>query len=136
MRRFLQQTLQTNRLQAAQVDLIEAKMHSHDNRNKFCMDVNLSPMNAAKIPDWYFTDDVEAKDNARFTYNVFAEASYLKKHYSPDLMVQAKSQFPNLWQHLMGSPGSDLLPTRRTKVMEQSPLISENSGYETIQIYR
>ena len=30
----------------------------------------------------------------------------------------------------------DLLPTCRTKVMEQSPLISENSGYETIQIYR
>ena len=32
--------------------------------------------------------------------------------------------------------GCDLLPTSRTKVMEQSPLISENSGYETIQIYR
>jgi len=31
---------------------------------------------------------------------------------------------------------SDLLPTSRTKVIEQSPLISENSGYETIQIYR
>jgi len=30
----------------------------------------------------------------------------------------------------------DLLPSCRTKVMEQSPLISENSGYETIQIYR
>ena len=31
---------------------------------------------------------------------------------------------------------ADLLPSCRTKVMEQSPLISENSGYETIQIYR
>ena len=30
----------------------------------------------------------------------------------------------------------DLPPAWRTKVMEQSPLISENSGYETIQIYR
>ena len=30
----------------------------------------------------------------------------------------------------------DLPPPCRTKVMEQSPLISENSGYETIQIYR
>ncbi len=30
----------------------------------------------------------------------------------------------------------DLLPSCRTKVMEQSPLISENSGYESIQIYR
>jgi putative transposase len=32
--------------------------------------------------------------------------------------------------------GIDLLPISRTKVLEQSPLISENSGYETIQIYR
>jgi hypothetical protein len=32
--------------------------------------------------------------------------------------------------------GIDLPPPCRTKVMEQSPLISENSGYETIQIYR
>jgi hypothetical protein len=31
---------------------------------------------------------------------------------------------------------TDLPPPSRTKVMEQSPLISENSGYETIQIYR
>ena len=30
----------------------------------------------------------------------------------------------------------DLLPTSRTKVMEQSLLISENSGYEIIQTYR
>ena len=31
---------------------------------------------------------------------------------------------------------NDLPPSCHTKVMEQSPLISENSGYETIQIYR
>ncbi len=35
-----------------------------------------------------------------------------------------------------GLRNTDLLPSCRTKVMEQSPLISENSGYETIQIYR
>jgi hypothetical protein len=32
--------------------------------------------------------------------------------------------------------GCDLPPPCRTKVMDQSPLILENSGYETIQIYR
>jgi hypothetical protein len=36
----------------------------------------------------------------------------------------------------LNSVGGDLPPPCRTKVMEQSPLISENSGYETIQIYR
>ena len=37
---------------------------------------------------------------------------------------------------LLGNCNPDLPPACRTKVMEQSPLISENSGYETIQIYR
>jgi len=36
----------------------------------------------------------------------------------------------------VGANETDLPPPCRTKVMEQSPLISENSGYETIQIYR
>ena len=36
--------------------------------------------------------------------------------------------------HVNGS--DDLPPPSRTIVMEHSPLISENSGYETIQIYR
>ena len=31
---------------------------------------------------------------------------------------------------------TDLPPPCRTQVMEQSPLIAENSGYETIQSYR
>ena len=110
VRRFLQHTLQTNRLQAAQVDLIEAKMHSHANRQRFCIDVHLSAFSADQIPDWYFTDDVEPKENARFTYNVFVEAAYLKEHYSPDLMLQVKVKLPNLWQYLMGSPGS---PTQK-----------------------
>ena len=43
----------------------------------------------------------------------------------------ASSQKNNDYVHVF-----DLPPPCRTKVMEQSPLISENSGYETIQIYR
>jgi hypothetical protein len=41
-----------------------------------------------------------------------------------------------LYSNICSLKNIDLLPTSRTKVMEQSPLISENSGYETIQIYR
>jgi hypothetical protein len=39
------------------------------------------------------------------------------------------------WIIDFGDNGYDLHPPCLTKVMEQSPLISENSGYETIQIY-
>jgi hypothetical protein len=45
------------------------------------------------------------------------------------------TQITEQWDHRYDT-NADLLPPCRTKVMEQSPLISENSGYETIQIYR
>jgi hypothetical protein len=48
--------------------------------------------------------------------------------------VHARSRL--LWMASVEFNRIDLLPSCRTKVMEQSPLISENSGYETIQIYR
>ena len=133
VRRFLQHTLQTNRLQAAQVDLIEAKMYSHANRQRFCVDVNLSALSAGQIPDWYFTDDTGRKDKARVIYDVFLEASYLKKHYSPDLMVQAKSQFPNLWQYLMGSPGSPTQKVYATLGERLASLYSQSHPQSNIQ---
>ncbi len=106
IRRFLQHTLQANRLQTAQIDLIQAKMHSHSTRLNFCREVNFSPLAAEEIPGWYFDDDPGPKENAEFIYEVFQEASQLKKHYTADLMLAAKSRLPNLWRGLMGEPGS------------------------------
>jgi len=68
VRRFLQHTLQTNRLQAAQADLIQSKMHGHRVRQEFCTEVNLSAHCAAQIPDWYFTEDEQTKQKARLIY--------------------------------------------------------------------
>ena len=48
---------------------------------------------------------------------------------------ESGGQVDSLLKGLLRAKG-DLPPPCRTKVMEQSPLISENSGYETIQIYR
>jgi hypothetical protein len=44
--------------------------------------------------------------------------------------------FSHAWPEAVVVVGgrNDLPPPCRTKVMEQSPLISENSGYETIQV--
>ena len=106
VRRFLQHTLQTNRLQAAQADLIQSKMHGHRVRQEFCIEVNLSAHCAEQIPDWYFTEDEQTKQKARLIYAAYAEAFSLKKHYKPDLMLAAKSKFPNLWLYLMGAQGS------------------------------
>ncbi len=106
IRRYLQHTLQANRLQMAQTDLIQAKMHSHSTRLNFCREVNLNPLTAEEIPCWYFDDDPGPKENAKFIYQVFQEAAALKKRYTADLMLAAKTEFPNLWKGIMGTPGS------------------------------
>ncbi len=64
---------------------------------------------------------------------LFGFAQVVGDHFLHHL-VQGDFRHPA--QVFFGFAGVDLLPTSRTKVMEQSPLISENSGYETIQIYR
>ena len=53
-----------------------------------------------------------------------------------DQFISSTPVFFGIPSMLQSVAALDLLPTSRTKVMEQSPLISENSGYETIQIYR
>ncbi len=106
VRRYLQNTLQTNRLQNAQADLIEAKMHSHSTRQKFCYEVNLSSPTAELLPDWYFDTNPEPKNAANYLFEVYEEATQLKNNYTPDLMLTAKTAYPKLWQYLMGSSGS------------------------------
>lgn len=106
IRRYLQHTLQAKRLQSAQTDLIQAKMHSHSTRLNFCKEVNLSPLSADQIPDWYFDDQTEPKAHANFIYAIYQEAAELKAHYTADLMRAAKTEFPNLWKGVMGAPGS------------------------------
>jgi hypothetical protein len=53
--------------------------------------------------------------------------------YTSEFKKEAVRQVVDKWHSFIDV---DLPPACRTKVMEQSPLISENSGYETIQIYR
>lgn len=104
--RFLQHTLQTKRLQQAQIDLVEAKMHRQSTRLKFCEQVNLTPSDAENLPDWYFDHDPIPKEQALVIFQAFQDAEQLKNNYTPDLMHAAKNKFPHLWEYLMGKPGS------------------------------
>jgi hypothetical protein len=106
VQRFLQNTLQTNRLHKAQTALIQAKMHSHSTRVKFCQEVNLSPTVASELPCWYFDDDPVPRANARLFFTASQEAKELQEKYSPDLMQSARAKFPTLWEYLMGKTGS------------------------------
>ena len=104
--RMLQTTLQSNRLQNAQAAMIESKMHGIEFRRKFCIEVDISILVASELPDWYFDEDQLAKQRALGMAQVWAEAMYLKNHYSTDLILRAKQELPSLWQHVMGKDGS------------------------------
>jgi len=104
--RMLQTTLQSNRLQNAQAAMIESKMHGIEFRRKFCVEVDISILVASELPDWYFDEDQLAKQRALGMAQVWAEAMYLKNHYSTDLILRAKQELPSLWQHVMGKDGS------------------------------
>ena len=133
VRRFLQHTLQSNRLQAAQADLIQSKMHGHRVRQEFCIEVNLSAHCAAQIPDWYFTEDDRPKEKARQIYAAFAEATWLKKHFTPDLMLAAKTKCPNLWLYLMGAQGSATQKVYATLGERLGALYSQQQPQSNIQ---
>ncbi len=106
VRRLLQTTLQSNRLQNAQANLIQAKMHGMDVRQSFCIQVGINVLAAAELPDWYFEEDQTQRHAALEKAKVWAEAQYLKKNYSTDLILRAKQEFPSLWRYLMGKDGS------------------------------
>jgi len=81
---------------------------------------------------------IQTTEQLRAIYKAPSERAVLKELTHIDRHLK---RFISLSPFLVISSGDqhhqiDLLPTSRTKVMEQSPLISENSGYETIQIYR
>jgi|GEM_PF-5406997 len=70
---------------------------------------------------------------ARLKVNQLVSPMKVKKAFQS---TEKMAKCPKFSEFALDYIETDLLPSCRTKVMEQSPLISENSGYETIQIYR
>ena len=135
VRRFLQHTLQTNRLQSAQTAMIEAKMHSHACRQDFCNEVNLQPIDASLIPSWYFESDVVRKATAKSIYLGYQEAEWLMKNHSPEMMLQAKTKLPKLWLMIMGETGSATQKVYATLGERMASLYGQAHPKSNIQLF-
>lgn len=112
--RLLQTTLQSNRLQTAQANLIRAKMHTMEVRRAFCVQVGIDVLAANELPNWYFEEDDTKRQAALEMTNVWAEAKILRENFSTDLILRARKEFPSLWRYLMGPDGSAIQKVHAT----------------------
>ncbi len=112
--RLLQTTLQSNRLQTAQANLIRAKMHTMEVRRAFCVQVGIDVLAATELPNWYFEEDDTKRQAALEMTNVWAEAKILRENFSTDLILRARKEFPSLWRYLMGPDGSAIQKVHAT----------------------
>ena len=94
--------LKTARLLRAQLALIESQMHMQDTKREFAKQAGISPIEQDAIPNWYFTEDDERKDEAFILANAINEAIELKNTFTLDLTLGARTNFPNLWRVVMG----------------------------------
>ena len=131
--RLLQTTLQSNRLQTAQANLIRAKMHTMEVRRAFCVQVGIDVLAATELPNWYFEEDDTKRQAALEMTNVWAEAKILKQNFSTDLILRARKEFPSLWRYLMGPDGSAIQKVHATMGERIATLYKHPSPLSNLQ---
>ena len=99
-RLYVQSLLKTSRLHACEVSLIQSQMYSRGSREDFAVQAGILKSEAAGIPDWYFSDDDQAKRRAIQRGGAVEEASRLAARYSLVQSLEAKTLFPQLWAEL------------------------------------
>ena len=93
--------LRMSRSERWQCDLIAAHLAKNQTRVWFATHLNLGVMAPPKLPDWYFNDSKEDRENARLIHSACCELEHLIEHHSPNLMMKVKTELPDLWWFVM-----------------------------------
>jgi len=102
IRGYVQCSLKSRRLEEAQANLIVAQMQLQSTRKEFCQEAGISPLFLDKVPDWFFSEDAESRQEAVQKGMAMFEAADLKKRFSLELSQSARTSYPNLWKEVMG----------------------------------
>ncbi len=93
--------LRMSRSERWQCDLIAAHLAKNQTRVWFATHLNLGVMAPPKLPDWYFNDSKEDRENARLIHSASCELEHLIEHHTPNLMMKVKTELPDLWWFVM-----------------------------------
>lgn len=93
--------LRMSRSERWQCDLIAAHLAKNQTRVWFATHLNLGVMASSKLPDWYFNDSKEDRENARLIHSACCELEHLIEHHNPSLMMKVKTELPDLWWFVM-----------------------------------
>lgn len=103
IRQYVQILLRGKRLEDAQAEVYENHWARQDSRDEFCRQAGISPIWYGQLPDWYFEQNSGPKKLAIQVGKSVGEAKQLIEHYSNNLLLNARTIFPNLWAEVMGS---------------------------------
>ena len=95
--------LRMSRSERWQCDLIAAHMAKNQTRVRFAAHLNLSEKVPTQLPDWYFNDSKEDRENARLIHSACCELEHLIDHHNDNLMMKIKTELPDLWWYVMNA---------------------------------
>jgi hypothetical protein len=106
LRDIEQANLAQERLMYAERLAVEGAMQSAQLGEEFAARANLDLTTARNLPSWYFLeDDGGNKKYALYLDQVYEQAGHLKDHYSDQLVAQAQTRYPQLYQFVMEGYG-------------------------------
>lgn len=114
------------RFESARIAISESAFTEYKDLKDFCMAAGIGVDHAHKLPRWYFFDDPDAMQRCEFAGKVHSQASYLLKNYSARLTEMARTELPQLWLFVMGSPG----PNFKTSITERMQQVHECESLE------
>lgn len=102
LRDIEQANLAQERLMYAECRAVEGAMQSTQVSDEFVLRANISDKIASLLPSWYFLeDDAGNKDHAMYLHEVYQQAEHLQSHYSDQLVAQANTRYPELYDYVL-----------------------------------
>lgn len=102
LRDIEQANLAQERLMYAERMTVEGAMQSAQIGDEFALRANIDIKLTSLLPSWYFLeDDGGNKAQALYLDQVYQQAHQLKSRYSDQLVAQAKTRYPQLYEYVL-----------------------------------
>ena len=127
LRDIEQATLAQERLMYAQRLIVEGVMQSAQVGFEFAEQANIDVGLGRQLPSWYFLQDDEGnKAQALLLDQVYEQAEHLRAHYSDQLVAQAKTRYPQLYEYVMDgyTPTSSFVMVLGKEYKQSAPTLN------------